>query len=269
MGDKVKSISKSNKKEESEDTVTIQKLSIFLYKGETWLDVPVHENCNAEEICILVAKSLKFRPVSLQLFALRIRKSDIWLPLCFNLNSFPPNHQLEFRLRFKVPILIEISRLDDSAFDYLFHQMRFDFLHGAIPEVSSDQSKSEALGLCVTDMLRCIQEDGTPREHIESNYRQFIPKGIYKQHMFFLKKRIQDNLSRLLNRDRPKNVRFIKEQYISQMEELTTSYFAEDFCAMAFKNENYPASIRVQPYHPEFPGVSMTYAGKQNVCFLI
>lgn len=172
---------------------------------------------------------------------------------------------MEFRLRFKIPSLIDLSRLDENAFDYVFHQIRNDLLQGKIPDISQDSVKSEVLGLCVTDMLRLIQEEATSLAYIETNYKQFIPKSIYKQHKFFLKKKIHDTLVKLVENSRPQNSKYIKEQYISQVEELAPNYFSEEFYAMTYKQDEYPATIRVNAYHPTEPGVSVAYMGKHNV----
>jgi Janus kinase 2 len=242
---------------------------VFLYKGSKKFEIPICENLNGEDVCKSVAKHLKFRPASVNLFSIRLKQTQglgvwLWLPSSF---KFEPerSYNVEFRMRCKIPTLTELSRLDENAFDYVFHQVRYDMLQGDIPDISQDQTKSEALGLCVTDMLRSIHEDDKTLEYVQHNYRQYIPKAIYKQHKFFLKKRIFESLARILNSDASKNMKYIKEQYISQIEELAPRYFAEEFYAMTYKQEEYPATIRVDPYHPEQPGVSVAYIGKQNV----
>jgi len=242
---------------------------VYLYKGQKNFEIPIVENLNAEDVCKVVTNHLQFRPVSFSLFSIREKKpSTIWLPPCYR---FEPSttYQVEFRLRFKIPVLTDLSRLDENAFNYVFHQVRHDLLQGEISDISQDHTKSEALGLCVTDMLRQIHEEGVTLEYVENNYRLFIPKTIYKQHKFFLKKRIHDSLVKLLAHDRPKNLKYIKEQYISQVEELAPSYFAEDFYAMTYKQDEYPATIRVDPYHCDQPGVSIAYIGKHNVSLTI
>ncbi|XP_035702306.1 tyrosine-protein kinase JAK2 isoform X2 [Folsomia candida] len=237
---------------------------VYLYKGDRNFEIPILESLHAEDVCRTVAKFLQFRPISLCLFSIRLKKSpDIWLPSSF---KFQPDqtHYVEFRLRFKIPCLTDLNRLDENAFDYTFHQIRHDLLQGHIPDISQDQVKSEALGLCVTDMLRLIQEEAMTLDYIEANYKQFIPKSIYRQHKFFLKKKIHDTLVKLVERSRPQNSNYIKEQYISQVEELAPRYFAEEFYAMTYKQAEYPATIRVNVYHTKEPGVSVAYMGKHN-----
>lgn len=245
---------------------------VALYKGCQNFEVPIPENLTAEEVCKLVAKFLKFRPISLTLFGLCMSKaSGIWLPSCYRFDG-SRGYRAEFRLRFKIPSLTDLSRQDPNAFDYIFHQIRHDFLHGDIHEILQEHRKSEALGLCVTDMLRAVLEDDLSQDQVENNYRQYIPKAIYKHQFFFLKKRIHENLSRLVNQAQgcQTDTRFIKEQYISQLEEIAPNYLAEEFHAMTFKQDEYPATIRIDPYHSEQPGISMTYIGKANVsCSII
>ncbi|CAL8096712.1 unnamed protein product [Orchesella dallaii] len=239
---------------------------VFLYKGEKNFEVPVTENLTAEDVCKSVAKFLKFRPISLTLFSLCVTKtSGIWLPPCYRFDG-SRGYKVEFRLRHKVPSLTDLSRQDPNAFDYTFHQIRHDVLHGDIPEILLEQRKSEALGLCVTDMLRTVLEDGVAQSYVENNYRQYVPKFIYKYPPFFLKKRIHENLTRLVSQAQGyhTNTRFIKEQYISHLEVIAPSYLAEEFHAMTFRRDEYPATVRVDPYHSEHPGVSMTYIGKTS-----
>lgn len=241
---------------------------VTLYKGYKNFEVPVTENLTAEEVCKAVVKFLKFRPISTTLFGLCQNKPcGIWLPSCFRFDG-SQGYRVEFRLRFKIPTLTDLSRQDPYAFDYIYHQIRHDMLHGDIPELLLESRKSEALGLCVTDMLRTVLEDKISQDEVEKNYREYIPKVIYKHNLYFLKKKVHDNLTRLVTQAQGyhTNTKFIKEQYISQLEEIAPSYLEEEFHAMTFKKDEYPATIRVNPYHCEQPGVSMTYIGKTNVC---
>jgi len=240
---------------------------VFLYKGRQNYEIPILDNLHVEAVCKTVAKHLQFRPASLNLFSVRLKQTQgpaVWLPSCFKFET-DKSYNVEFRMRYKIPSLTELSRLDENAFDYVFHQVRSDMLQGDIMDISQDQTKPEALGLCVIDMLRAMHEDKKTLEDIQNNYKQYIPKSIYKQHKFFLKKKIFESLGRLMNSEAATNMRYIKEQYISQVEELTIRYFAEEFYAMMYRQDEYPATIRVDPYHPEQPGVSVAYIGKQNV----
>jgi hypothetical protein len=240
---------------------------VHLYKGDIKYEIPILESLYAEDVCRTVAKYLQFRPITLYLFSIRLKKSpDLWLSPCFKFES-DQTYYVEFRLRFKIPSLIDLSKLDENAFDYIFHQIRTDLLQGKIPDISRDSLKSEALGLCVTDMLRLIQEEALSLDYFETNYKQFIPKSIYKEHKIphFLKKKIRETLVQLLSNSRHKNSKYTKEQYISHVEELAPGYFSEEFYAMTYKQDEYPATIRVNVYHPEEPGVSVAYMGKHNV----
>lgn len=238
---------------------------VFLYKGERNLEIPILDPLYAEDVCHAVAKHLQLRPITLHLFAIRLRKTpEVWFHPAFKFDS-SQTYYVEFRLRFKVPSLVDISRMDENAFDYIFHQIRHDLLQSRIPDISQDRVKPEALGLCVTDMLRLIHEDTLTLDYIQANYKQFIPKTIYKQHKFFLKKKIHEALVKVLANSKPQNSKYIKEQYISQVEELAPRYFTEEFHAMTYKQEEYPATVRVDVYHPTEPGISVAYMGKHNV----
>ncbi|CAG7733213.1 unnamed protein product [Allacma fusca] len=236
---------------------------VHLVKGNRKFEVPITPQLSAEDVCVTVGKFLKFRPAIMHLFGIRYLKSDTWLPPCFQFDS-NVNYDVEFRLRFKLPFFTELSRLDENAFDYCFHQVRHDLLKETIPDVSRDQTKNEVFGLCFTDMLRAITEEGLTLETVENNAEDYIPRTIHKKHKWFLKKKIRKSITALLEADKNHDARFLKEQYLSQMEELAPHYLAQEFHALTYKEEEYPAAIRVDPYHPDQPGVSISYIGKQN-----
>jgi len=244
-------------------------VSVFLYKGQKRLDVPIPTPMTAEEVIIFVAKYLEFRPVSLHLFAIRTvhKNTTSWLPLNYKFTT-TKSYQAEFRMRFKLPSLSSLSRLDVNAFDYVFHQIRHDLLHGLIQEFCQDEYKPQALGLCATDMIRAILEEGRSREEVLKNYQQYIPRSIYKQHFLFLKKKLHDHIYKMLPVDTPPqsvSLKYIKEQYVSHAEDISPTYLTEEFTAMAFKVDEYPTTIRVDPLNKDIPGISMAYVGKLNV----
>ena len=243
-------------------------VTVFLYKGGKHYEIPLVSTLTAEDIVFTVAKYLGFRPISLNLFGLRIQKRmNLWLPPSYKFDT-TKSYQVEFRMRFKLPTLNSLSRLDENSFDYLFHQIRYDLLNGQIPEFCLEQYKPKALGLCTTDMKRVILEDGLNRDDVVNNYRQYIPKSIYKQHFWFLKRKIQENIPRSFSADHGRSVKYLKEQYVNQTENLAPGYLAEEFTAMTYRDEEYPTTVRIDPFHAEHPGLSMVYVGKQNVsCF--
>ena len=121
----------------------------------------------------------------------------------------------------------------------------------------------------MADMLRVIQEDKTSLEVVEANFRQYVPKSVYKKYSWFLKGKIHQQLQNLLGDGRKRDPKFVKEQYLSQVEELAPSYLCETFHALTFKEEEYPSTIRIDPYHTEHSGVSVAYIGKNNVKYLL
>ena len=110
-------------------------LVVHLYKEKEKLEVPVKagETLTAEDVCIRVAKNLNFRPITLHLFGLRTLQPELWLPDCYVFTA-GRNYEVEFRLRFKVPTITNLSRLDENAFDYIFHQVRGDLLQSKVLE---------------------------------------------------------------------------------------------------------------------------------------
>lgn len=167
---------------------------------------PINVQCDskttAEDICIHVCKNLNISPLTRHLFALRVTNKDIFLASCDTFGEKSLN--LDFRIRFKVADINKLAKLDIHAYDYYFHQARKDVLQNKVPGLLYEHCKRELLGLGITDMYRVMLEKEIPKEAVESEYRKYVPKEVWKRHAFFTRKPIRDNL-RLLEKSTQKS----------------------------------------------------------------
>src|SRR5690348_10908572 len=113
---------------------SIKSITVFLYtQPEEPFQVPLNSHfITAEDICRQVASHLRIRPITFHLFGLRVKNNnEVWIPASSKLET---ELSLEFRLRFKLQLLTNLNRLDEIAFDYLFHQMRHDLINSKMCE---------------------------------------------------------------------------------------------------------------------------------------
>lgn len=151
----------------------------------------------AEDVCMHVCKQLNISPLTRTLFALRVTNKsnpnkNIFLAPCDTFGE--RTLVLDFRIRFKVADVTKLSKIDIHAYDYYFHQVRKDVLENKIPGLIYETCKRELLGLGITDMYRVMLEKEIPKETLESQYRKYVPKEVWRRHAFFTKKPIRDNL---------------------------------------------------------------------------
>jgi len=121
----------------------------------------------------------------------------------------------------------------------------------------------------VADMYRSILEEDKSREIVEQNYKQFMPQEVVKQHMFFLKKPVQETLKILINNNTIGNlyVPVIKESYLEQFNSIAPDYLEEEYKALYSENgSSVNVAFRVNPFHSEMPGVRMCTENRKEVC---
>lgn len=220
----------------------------------------VKAGLSAEEVCQTISRQLQLRPITVNLFALRIRDStQDWLPPNF---TFAEDQALalEFRLRFKLPLLSNLNRMDENAFNYIYHQIRYDLIHS---KICGQDKEAQVLGLCVMDMARAIEEKELSQGDIEARCKKFIPKDIWNRHLFFLKKAVLQHLNAF--RSQPHTITFLKESYVSRVEDMAPGYLEEKFHSMMYREDKFPATIRINPFHSTMPGISISHIGKQDV----
>jgi hypothetical protein len=79
--------------------------------------------------------------------------------------------------------------------------VRHDVLHNAIPEIAYPKYKDEILGLCVADMYVEMIENNKTDDYLKRNYKSYIPKELAKHHGFVAKKKIENSLKNIKNKE--------------------------------------------------------------------
>lgn len=238
----------------------------------TPLEIPVTINTTVEDVIIEASKLLNIGPVARHLFGLRvmsITNDHLWLsPSLFILYAKSEHHVYEYKLRYKMPDVKRLKSIDRHAYNFYFYQVKSDLLKSKVTGLCYDTYKRELIGLGVADMYRAILEEDKSRETVEHNYKQFMPKEVVKQHMFFLKKPVQDTLKKIINNNTVDThyVSVIKESYLEQFNSIAPDYLEEEYKAL--HNENgcsVNVTFRVNPFHTEMPGVRMCTENRKEV----
>ncbi|XP_053159554.1 tyrosine-protein kinase JAK3 [Hemicordylus capensis] len=174
----------------------------------------------AEELCVAAAKACGILPVCHSLFALATEDLKCW---------FPPNHVFTveescsqvvvYRIRFcfpdwfgprksyRVGLMNEQANpvLDFPAIDYLFAQVRSDFIHGKMDVPLTLEAQETCLGLAVLDMLRISKERKETLGDVfrSISYKSCLPeklRGLLQAKSFVTRKRIRHQFCQSLRR---------------------------------------------------------------------
>lgn len=235
-------------------------------------EIPVTINTTVEDVIIETSKLLNIGPVARHLFGLRalsITDDNTYLsPSLFILYAKNEHHVYEYRLRYKMPDVKRLKSTDRHAYNFYFYQVKSDLLKSKVTGLCYDTYKRELIGLGVADMYRAILEEEKSKETVEQNYKQFMPKEVVKQHMFFLKKPVQDNLKIIMNNNTidVHYVSVIKESYLEQFNSIAPDYLEEEYKALHHENgSSVNVTFRVNPFHLEMPGVRMCTENRKEV----
>lgn len=176
--------------------MTSSTLSVYLYTLNTTKQFNVQNQCTCEDLCIQICKELGITPTARLLFSLRIYGNKTWIPYSSELNSI---NNYEFRMRFKMPNLMDLKQLDRIAYNYFFEQIRRDFVDNKINEIEYSKYEQKIVGLIITDMYKDMIEKKVNLEYLRRNYKTYSPKIIIDRHPFFLRKTIMENLKQIKN----------------------------------------------------------------------
>lgn len=236
-------------------------------------EIPVTINTTVEDVIIETSKLLNIGPIARHLFGLRvvsITDDNLWLSSSlFILYAKNEHHVYEYKLRYKMPDVKRLKSTDRYAYNFYFYQVKSDLLKSKVTGLCYDTYKRELIGLGVADMYRAILEEDKSRESVELNYKQFMPKEVVKQHMFFLKKPVQETLKKIINNNTVDThyVSIIKESYLEQFNSIAPNYLEEEYKAIYNeKSDSVNVTFRVNPFHSEMPGVRMCTENRKEVC---
>ncbi|XP_026815515.1 tyrosine-protein kinase hopscotch [Rhopalosiphum maidis] len=247
-------------------------------------EIPVTINTTVEDVIIETSKLLNIGPVARHLFGLRVLSvtdDNLWLsPSLFILYAKNEHHVYEYKLRYKMPDVKRLKSIDCYAYNFYFYQVKFDLLKSKVTGLCYDTCKRELIGMGVADMYRSMLEEDKSRETVEQNYKHFMPQEVVKQHMFFLKKPVQETLKILINNNTIGTlyVPVIKESYLEQFNSIAPDYLEEEYKALYSENgSSVNVAFRVNPFHSEMPGIRMCtenrkewvhLAAIEDLCFL-
>jgi hypothetical protein len=227
----------------------------------------------AEHLCYKAAARLNLSPLTAPLLALATANVELYLPPNERITcSTNCGQEYVLRVRFIPPEHI-IGRLASNnvhctMFNYLFLQMRSDFLNDRIDYRDKVIKQEHLLGLGVIDMVRYSKEHQSDLRRLEP--QDFIPasaKGKFK--FLWDRKRLQMNfrphLDREYERYKDDSDISIKLTYVKSILGYTeNNYGMETFCVQPVFNGSSNTRIVVKPYDKVYPGISV-YENEQKV----
>ncbi|RZC37630.1 tyrosine-protein kinase hopscotch [Asbolus verrucosus] len=224
--------------------------------------VPYNSATTAEDVCIYVCKQIGILTIARHLFGLRITgKSNFLRP---NAQFTEKNNSFDLRIRFKIPNIVKLRKIDEKAYDYYFHQARNDVLENKIPDIIYEKYRRELVGLGITDMYRVMLEKDIPRETVENEYKKYIPKEVLKRHAFFIKKPIHETLGKL--QKSVHDAKYVKAEYLKQLDIIAPEYLSEVYKAVTDEDGAVCSIfIKITPYHPTAPGIKYCFESKKDL----
>ncbi|XP_023023371.1 tyrosine-protein kinase hopscotch isoform X3 [Leptinotarsa decemlineata] len=241
-------------------------LTVNLVLDPKIITVPYNGSTTCEDVCIYVCKQLNIGTLTRHLFALRITGKNVFLTPAAKFKEKPS--ALDLRIRFKVPNITKLKKLDLNTYNYYFHQARNDVLENKIPDIVYEKYRRELIGLGITDMYRVMLEKDIPRESVENDYKKYIPKEVLKRHAFFIKKPIHDTLGKL--QKSVHDASYVKAEYIRQLEIIAPEYLSESFKAVIDQDGSIcNIIINVTPCQNAEPEVRYCLESKKDQWFLI
>lgn len=176
--------------------MALQTFSVLLYPSKEFREKTNFGTCEA--VCCELCRELGFKPISNLLFSLRIKGTLNFLP---GSKQVQPDEKYEFRLRHQVPKLSEFKKMDKIAYNYYFHQVKYDLINNAITELEYPNHKEKVVGLAVTSMYIEMLERGVSVDELERHYENYLPKRHIVKHRLFIKQTISKELRNIKNMD--------------------------------------------------------------------
>lgn len=231
----------------------------------------------AEKLCFVIATQRKISSLAFPLFALKRTDSEIWLPPNESIEcSASSSKEFIFRIRF-VPPESRINTLgisDIRTFNYLFLQVRDDFIHDRIKYHENTIGQEHLLGIGVIDVVRFGKERAYDLVHLQrQDLHSFIPnstKGTFKY--FWDKHRLKWTFKPHLEKEYSKYINEtdlnIKLTYIDGILSYAEHYGMEKFTTDGDSVGDNKEIIQVKPYDEQFPGLSI-FSGQVMQSFII
>ncbi|XP_055375626.1 tyrosine-protein kinase hopscotch [Condylostylus longicornis] len=244
--------------------MAMMKSLIFNYKLKEFREVSYPIEFKSEDVCLILCKENRILPTVRVLFQLRICDTEHWIPPG---EPLKPYTKYEFRIRFRIPELISLKKLDEITYDYFYHQARFDMVMGKIDEIKYPTHKDRVLGICVVDTYIDMIEKCMSIEDIEKNYKKYIPKELLKIHKLFAKRKLFAGLRHI--KESSHDLFYVKGSYLNTIYDMAPNYLIEQYEGRAnylpednFKDGRCPVLIEFNPHHESEPGLRVFYRYK-------
>ncbi|KAG0432912.1 hypothetical protein HPB47_020402, partial [Ixodes persulcatus] len=242
---------------------------ILFYTPREPLLVPGKDGAyTAEHLCMQAAELCGIGPVTAQLFGLFSAETGIWFAPSANVKAKDKSLNVYFRLRYKPPTLDRI-KAEEATLNYVYHQMRQDFVCGRVPELHHNRVQHRTLGLVVTDVVRHLIEVGQNPQQGSFSFSDFMPAVLVGPlKMRVLKPRLTNALNECWHNSR-QNVNRVKEIYVNEFRSIVPEYGCEQFVAQVDSDGRvWEVVLQVNPHHPQMPGLRMhSKASKENIRF--
>lgn len=102
-----------------------------------------------------------------------------------------------FSFHAQVKDLPTLKSLDKNAYNYFYHQVKWDLTNGKIPDLVYPNHKEKVLGLIVTNMYIEMLEYNTSVDELKKNYKKYVPEKYVKKHSFIIKQKIAEQLEQI------------------------------------------------------------------------
>ncbi|XP_037047669.1 tyrosine-protein kinase hopscotch isoform X3 [Bradysia coprophila] len=239
-------------------------ISIFLYANNEYQEYPVDNDTCCEVLCQRICQDLEMKPLVCTLFALRTSDTPYFVPGCRHLL---PNTKYDFRIRYQVKDLPTLKSLDKNAYNYFYHQVKWDLINEKIPDLVYPNHKEKVLGLIVTNMYIEMLEFNKSVVELKKNYKKYVPEKYVKKHSFIIKQRIAEQLEQIKHKH---DAYYVKTAYLLSITTNAPNYFVEKCAAIAsylpedgLERGTCPIDLEFAPHHPTRPGLSAYYSYKK------
>lgn len=225
---------------------------------------------DAEQLCYMALEKLKITPLVAPLFALAHPSLESWCPP----NDKIPcatncTHKFVLRVRFIPPesMIVELPRIDSKIFDYLFQQIRSDFINDRIVYRDSSIGQEHLLGLGVIDMVRYGKQHDINLAGLRNlNPHDFIPASAKNNFRYFFdKQRLRLNFKPHLEKQHKQyetdTVVNTQLTYIKSIADYAEHYGMETFRITSSCSGSEATIAHVKPYDNRYPGLNI-YQGK-------
>jgi len=194
--------------------------SLILDSNECW---------TSEDACLKICQNLQIIPAASNLFGLRYTKNDSLLFTSpSDLLSESDSSTYDFRMRY-LPSPGKLSHIGPSALNYIYCQVKNDFVDGKVLAFNAKSLQDEALGLGVTAMYCQMKDSGSSLKDVLKNYKHFLPKTVLKNSGLLMTSDCLKKNLRNVAANPPGEVWLCKKLFVEEVAKRGGGYFSESY----------------------------------------